>query len=416
MTDQAEQELPRQVPAPTDETPAAKEKANSTPEENPTANNDSAASNADAPAPTKNPTDASESKPSLVGRITNLARRAGPLVGACLVSLAIGFSASWFLATSGKDLEEPDVEEAAIPKYVAAHSRRSEPIDPLVPFVGLDSEVVFLGKKLFHDPALSGNGRVSCATCHILTEGGDDNLASPITMKPNTGHRNTPTVFNAALSLAQFWDGRARSLEDQVDDPITSEDKMNSDWERITKYLTNEPSYAKAFRTHLNGNPSPELVKKALATYERSLIAVDSKFDHWLAGDESAIGTEALSGYYTFQKLNCVGCHQGTLVGGTMFQSIENLKPFFASKRELNDADLGRYNVTGAERDRFVFRVPSLRHAELTAPYFHDGSASTLEEAVDAMIRYQIGEEPNREEVRRIAIFLRTLTGTVPEN
>ena len=311
---------------------------------------------------------------------------------------------------------EEEVEVSNAPKitYVAATSRRNEPISPIVPFEGLDKNVVSLGKRLFHDRALSGNGRISCSSCHNVEEGGDDGLALSKGVNDESTRVNTPTVLNAALNFAQNWNGRARTLEEQVDDPLLAENQMHSDWERITKYLTTEPTYARAFRTYLHAAPSPELVRKAIATYERSLVTVDSKFDQWLAGEEKALSTEELSGYYSFQKLNCVNCHQGPGVGGTMFQSVANMEDYFSSSRKLGSQDFGRFEVTGNEHDRWVFRVPSLRNVELTGPYFHDGSAKTLEAAIETMIREQAGVEPNAEEVRRIGLFLKSLTGVLP--
>lgn len=304
---------------------------------------------------------------------------------------------------------------AEAPRYVAALSRRHEPIRPLVPFEDLNPDVVSLGRKLFHDPALSGNGRVSCASCHQPAAGGDDGLKRSLGLDGQPGSFNAPTVLNAALNCQQSWDGRSPTLEQHVDGPLTDPAQMGSDWERILKYLTTETSYLREFRTHMEGDPTQERVREAIATYERSLITVNSPFDQWLGGDESALGTEALSGYYTFHKLNCVACHQGELVGGSMFQPLGDMRKYFTAKRQLDERDWGRFHVTKRDSDRFVFRVPGLRNAELTAPYFHDGSAATLEDAVEAMIRYQVGQEPNDEEVRRIAIFLRTLTGDLPE-
>lgn len=358
------------------------------------------------------PKSTTEKRPPLMARVKGIVRKHGVLALACSTSLATGMCITWFWPAGE---EEAEVSNAPKITYVAASTRRNEPISPIVPFEGLDKDVVALGKRLFHDRALSGNGRVSCSSCHNIEEGGDDGLAFSKGVNDKQTLVNAPTVLNAALNFAQNWTGRVRTLEEQVDDPLLAENQMHSDWERITKYLNTDPTYARAFRTHLHAAPSPELVRKAIATYERSLVTVDAKFDQWLAGKEKALSTEELSGYYSFQKYNCVNCHQGPGVGGTMFQSVANMEDYFSSKRKLGSQDFGRFEVTGKEADRWVFRVPSLRNVELTGPYFHDGSAKTLEMAIETMIREQAGEEPNVEEVRRIGLFLKSLTGVLPK-
>ncbi|MCA9192348.1 MAG: cytochrome-c peroxidase [Planctomycetales bacterium] len=335
-----------------------------------------------------------------------------PLVCACTASLFVGL----FLSTFRREpsIATLPVEPMANPasaKYVSAVGRRHEPIIPIAPIDGLEPGLVELGRRLFHDPALSGNGKVSCSTCHVIETGGDDGLARSVGITGKELPVNTPTVLNSAYNIAQFWDGRAPTLEDQVGGPINNPDEMGSSWPRVIKYLRSEPSYRSRFSMLFDGEATPERVSTAIATYERSLITVNSKFDEWLQGDDSALTVEELHGYQLFTRLNCVSCHQGAAVGGNMFQRLGVMAEYFTKDRETTAADLGRFNVTGLERDKFVFRVPSLRNVESTAPYFHDGSIKNLETAVRIMIERQLGLQADEEQIRRIVLFLKTLSG-----
>ncbi len=358
--------------------------------------------------------EAAAKKPSIVARTKRLVLSNIKPIVASAASLLLGFCGSLMLGSNEEtDLAsiEPTVEK---PRYVASITRRNEPIGPLVPFSGLDEHVVELGKRLFHDPGLSGNGRVACATCHVIEKGGGDGLQYPVGADHHVGTKNTLTVLNAAFNFVQFWDGRVETLEEQIDGPLLSKDEMNSDWERILKYVTSDERYRTAFIEHLGGEPNEQRVREAIATYERSLVTPNSAFDHWLAGDEKALNGDQYGGYYLFKKMNCLGCHNGAAVGGNVFQRLGAMKDYFTADNPARQSDLGRFLVTGEERDRYVFRVPSLRNVELTAPYFHDGSAETLEEAVSLMIEYQVGLDANPEDVRRIVAFLESLTGELP--
>ena len=301
------------------------------------------------------------------------------------------------------------------PRLVATDIRRAEPIAPLVAFEALDEKLVRIGKELFQDAGLSNPpGKMSCASCHNVRHGGIE----PNALKqaaPPSGHYNTPTVINAGLKTVLHWEGSFENLEDQLDVPITHPQQMNSSWEKVTKYVRSRPRYRISFQENFGAAPSERLIREALASYLRYLVGTGSKFDQWLAGEEMALTTDELSGYLSFRKLNCVACHQGATVGATMVQHLGPLKEHFASSRELGESDLGRFNFTKDEKDKFVFRVPSLRTASSTAPYFHDGSAKTLEEAVEIMIRTHAGTEPNSEVVRRIALFIKSLEAEPPD-
>ncbi len=356
-------------------------------------------------------------KTNWISKSVGLARRHAIVSIACVVGLLVGSTVATWLRPSVKPTDSevvstpPRVDKKIV--YVDAHHRH-EPIQALVPFDDLNPAIVELGRRLFHEPGLSKTGRMSCATCHSLTQGGT--LPTPLSVGVNgeATQYNAPTVLNAALNCAQDWDGSVATLEEQIDEPITSPNELGSSWERVIKFLSQDHYYQGAFAKLLEGEPTPERVRTALATFERSLITVNSKFDQWLAGTENALNSDEFGGYYLFKKFNCITCHQGAGVGGTMFQPLGVAAPYYSG--ESSEANLGRFHVTEHERDRHVFRVPQLRNVALTAPYFHDGSVATLEEAVALMIEYQCGEEFSPEDVRRLTSFLKTLTGDLPQS
>ncbi len=225
------------------------------------------------------------------------------------------------------------------------------------------------------------------------------------------GDINAPTVFNSAFNFKQFWDGRAESLETQVDGPLENSREMGTDWPTLLAMLAGDPSYVQGFRDAFPQGMTRETVTEAITTFERSLVTPDSRFDRWLRGDRDAITAVEEQGYQLFKELGCTSCHQGVNVGGNMFQTMGRMGNYFADRGNTTKADLGRFNVTGQDRDRFRFKVPSLRNIELTAPYLHDGQAETLEEAVQIMARYQLGYDLKPEETRLLVAFLHTLTG-----
>lgn len=342
--------------------------------------------------------------------IKSLAIKHGKMGLACTGSMLLGGVLSLLSSPSAPVIAESSEDPKKV-VYVASAVRRAEPIAPIIPFEGLDSNVVDLGRRLFHDSALSGNGKVSCASCHDTNTGGADGQVRSRGVNSRVTRRNTPTVFNAAFNFVQNWDGRAESLEEQLDNHLSENGEMLSDWSRVIKVLMQDPLYNRTFQLHMGSEPSEILVREALATYERSLVTVDSKFDQWLRGDDQALNSEEIAGYYLFKQLNCISCHQGAGVGGTMLQPVVGMEGYFSAMRSGGEHDLGRFEVTKRERDRHVFRVPALRNVEQTAPYFHDGSATTLTTAVEAMMQHQLGLEPNPTDVRRIVAFLKTLTG-----
>ena len=307
---------------------------------------------------------------------------------------------------------------AALHGADAPPSRAREPIRPLPPAAAAEPLRVELGRRLFADPILSGDGTVSCRSCHDPAHGGADGQPLAVGIGGATGTVNTPTVFNADLNLAQFWDGRARSLEEQAGGPITNPVEMAADWPGVVARLTASP-YRGAFRAAFGGDPTPDRVRAALAAYERTLVTAGSRFDAWLMGDEAALSRDEAEGYALFKSYGCASCHQGANVGGNMFQRFGFFGDPFADRDGggggERPSDLGRFAVTGRDADRRVFKVPSLRLAVLTAPYFHDGSVATLAEAVRLMGRYQLGHEIPDADVALIVQFLGTLPGPLPE-
>ena len=292
----------------------------------------------------------------------------------------------------------------------------SEPIHPIPQNITLDAKKVALGERLFHDPRLSRDDIVACATCHDLQRGGTDRLQRSVGIGGAEGAVNAPTVFNSGLNFAQFWDGRAVTLEEQIDGPIHHPSEMGSAWPEIIGKLRQDAEYIEAFLDSYGGGIRTEFIKDAIATFERSLITPNSRFDRYLRGDHDAITENEKAGYNIFKNFGCVSCHQGRNIGGNLYQKFGILANYFADRGNITDADFGRFNVTGALEDRFVFRVPSLRNVALTAPYFHDGSAATLEDAVTIMAEYQLRRVLSSDETKRLVAFLKTLTGEYAGN
>lgn len=295
-----------------------------------------------------------------------------------------------------------------------------EPIRPIPLEVEVDAQKVALGDRLFHDPNLSRDGKISCSSCHDLQKGGTDRLPRSLGIDGQEGVINSPTVFNAEFNFRQFWDGRAADLKEQIDGPMNNPLEMGFNWKDLMQRLQADQAYMEQFLLVYGADPTPALVRDAIAEFERSLYTPNARFDRYLRGDTEAISDEELAGYGLFKQYGCIACHQGTNVGGNMFQTFGVLGDYFADREarnpgkrrpELDKADLGRFNVTGRPEDRHKFKVPSLRNVELTAPYFHDGSADTLEAAVKIMGRYQLGVTLPERDVRLLVAFLKTLTG-----
>lgn len=287
----------------------------------------------------------------------------------------------------------------------------NEPIIPIPEQKNADLEIIDLGSQLFHEPRLSIDGTISCASCHSLSTGGVDRLKVSIGIDNQLGSINAPTVFNSSLCVRQFWDGRAANLMDQVSEPIHHPKEMGSNWRRIISLLRDDPAYLETFFTVFEDGVTETNIKTAIVTFEESLVTPNSRFDQYLLGSQNAITDDELAGYKLFKEYGCISCHQGMAVGGNVFQKLGIMNDYFADRGNITEADYGRFNVTNNEVDRFVFKVPTLRNIELTPPYFHDGSIETLDQAVEAMMIYQLGISPVQEDIHLIVQFLKTLTG-----
>ena len=293
----------------------------------------------------------------------------------------------------------------------AASTVRDELIKPIEPAKVDNAAKVELGKKLWFEPRLSMSGIISCNTCHNLSMGGTDNLQTSIGHGWKAGPVNSPTVYNSSLAIAQFWDGRAADLKEQAGGPIQADVEMNMPHTLAIGILQSIPGYVAEFKSVYGKDKIDiDMITDSIAEFEKTLVTPDSRFDKWLKGDDKALSEKELAGYTLFKESGCVACHNGPAAGGTSFQRMGVVEPYKSS----SPAE-GRSAVTGADADRFNFKVPTLRNVELTYPYFHDGEAATLEQAVDTMGRLQLGRTYSKDEIGQIVAFLKTLTGELPQ-
>jgi cytochrome c peroxidase len=276
---------------------------------------------------------------------------------------------------------------------------------------------VALGKMLYHDPRLSSTGTVSCASCHNVMAGGEDNRPVAMGVNGQTGGRSAPTVWNSAFNKVQFWDGRAESLEAQAAGPVTNPIEMGmKSWDEVVARLEKIEGYKKAFADAFGGNAiSKDTATKAIAAYERTLITPNSPYDKYVTGEQSAMTDQQVRGMNKAVELGCTGCHSGPAFNGPgMFQKFPvNSNGMYQAKYHFNK-DLGLAEVTKKSEDEHMFKVPTLRNIALTAPYFHNGTVKTLDEAVKVMAKLQLNKDLTKEEVADIVAFLNALTGEFP--
>jgi cytochrome c peroxidase len=307
--------------------------------------------------------------------------------------------------------QEPGVGAPPSPAVDEGLAESQEPLVPLPLHVAADPARVALGERLFHDVRLSGDNAMACATCHRLEHGGADGLPRAMTVTGTLLPRNTPTIFNVAFNTAYNWDGVVRTLEAHAERVLLSPSLMHTTWPALLAKLRTIPDYQVAFTTLYPGGLTPAHVLDALATYERSLVTPNARFDRYLRNQPEALSPVERRGYAIFKAYGCVACHQGVNVGGSMFQKFGIFQEAPAPPDLARPVDLGRFLLTQVLRDREVFRVPSLRNVAVTAPYFHDGRAPTLEAAVTIMARVQLGRTLSQEDTHAIVQFLHTLTG-----
>ena len=266
-----------------------------------------------------------------------------------------------------------------------------EPITPIPQPPAVDPQKFALGERLFGDPRLSGDGKLACSSCHDLATNGAGR--STVAHDGSKAPFDTLTVFNAPLSFRLNWQGNYRSLGEQAESSLENQTNMRTNVDEVLGKLNADAQMVQQFRAAYGRTPDRTNFLDALVTFERSLLTPGSRFDRWLEGDAAALSEAELEGYQTFKSLGCSSCHQGVNVGGNLFQRQGIFRPLVAAKPG-------------------IVRVPSLRNVAATAPYFHDGSAPTLEEAVRKMGSAQLGWPLSDQQINSIVAFLRTLTGT----
>ncbi len=308
--------------------------------------------------------------------------------------------------------KEPELDPAALRErasklFGAVPEEFPNPQNPLT-----DAKIN-LGRMLYYDGRLSINGEISCNSCHVLDAYGVDSNATSPGHDGTVGERNSPTVYNAAGHLSQFWDGRAADVEAQAKGPVLNPIEMGMpDEASVVAVLASIPGYVEAFGTAFPDEEDAvtyDNMAKAIGAFERRL-STPAPIDTWLAGDDASLSAEALAGLKLFMDTDCQSCHSGFDFGGAMYQKLGTEKPWPGLK------DDGRAPVTGDERDRHVFKVPSLRNIEKTGPYLHDGSIASLEEMVGKMVHHQTKRETpfSDEEMANMLAFLGSLTGELP--
>lgn len=303
--------------------------------------------------------------------------------------------------------------EAFYPNPLADKQWTNESVRPVQDSIPVDIRKVILGNMLFHDVRLSADNTVSCSTCHGLNTGGVDNKAFSEGVGGQFGGVNAPTVYNAVYNFVQFWDGRAATLADQAAGPPLNPVEMAcKSFDEICAKLKADAAFTKAFTEVYPDGINQANITNAIQEFEKTLLTPNSRFDKYLKGDKTAMNAEEIAGYDLFKKYNCATCHVGENLGGQSYELMGIKADYFADRgTELTIEDNGRFKETKNERDRHRFKVPGLRNIALTAPYYHDATQATLEDAVLSMAKYEVGVDLSQEEVKKIVAFLKTLTG-----
>lgn len=294
---------------------------------------------------------------------------------------------------------------------VASSLLSKELILPVEESAKVNIQKALLGKKLFFDTRLSKDNSISCASCHDLTKGGDDNRQFSLGINNQVGELNAPTVFNSKYNFVQFWDGRARNLKEQAIQPIHNPIEMGSSMPEVVKKISQDEAYQELFLEIYDSKVTQEGIIDALVEFENALITPNARFDLYLKGDKTALSQEEKEGFELFKSFGCISCHNGRNLGGNLFQKVGVIKPVEQYKNKY----LGRYNVTQKEEDKYYYKVPTLRNVEQTAPYLHSGSYSSLKETVSFMMNHQLGIEADEASLAKIEAFLKTLTGEKPK-
>jgi cytochrome c peroxidase len=285
------------------------------------------------------------------------------------------------------------------------------PNEVLPPSGSLSGQQIDLGRMLYYETRLSTDQKISCNSCHLLDKYGVDGEPTSGGHKGQKGSRNSQTVYNAAGQVAQFWDGRAATVEEQAKGPVMNPVEMGMPNEKVVvAVLKSMPEYVQAFKISFPTEKDPVTFNNmatAIGAFERKLLT-PSRWDKFLQGDAMALTPVEKEGFNMFISAGCQTCHAGAWVGGTMYQKLGVTKPF------PDESDEGRFQVTKNEGDKMVFKVPSLRNIEKTGPYFHNGKVGTLTEAVEQMAEYEVGKKLTDAQIQSIVTWLKSLTGVLP--
>ena len=319
--------------------------------------------------------------------------------GASLSSKEKGMAAEWVRESRA----------AHYPNILASEAFANETVRPIEDSVSVDLRKVILGDMLYHDTRLSVDNTISCASCHDLKTGGVDNKQFSEGVFGQFGGVNAPTVFNAYYNFVQFWDGRATTLAAQAAGPPLNPVEMGcKSFDEICEKLNADDNFRKAFTQVYPEGITEATITDAIQEFEKTLLTPNSRFDKYLKGDATAMNDTEVAGFELFKKYNCTTCHVGENLGGQSYELMGIKADYFADRgTELTVEDNGRFKETKLERDRHRFKVPGLRNIALTAPYFHDGTMKTMEEAVIAMAKYEVGINLKADEVEKITAFLR---------
>ncbi len=327
-----------------------------------------------------------------------------PLVGRLALALALGVGS----CSTGSHRDEG----ADVTTNDTARTADSELVSPVPLDLRFDLQRAALGGRLFADPVLSSDGTVACTHCHDPTRGGDEGQRISRLPGREPGPVNVPTVLNVSLNFRWGWTGRWEVVTQQIDVAIRARHALDTTPEAAAEAA--RPAYGAEFARLYADGLTPENLFDALREYLSSLTTPNAPFDRFLRGDDGALTPEARAGWEMFRSYGCVTCHQGVNIGGNLFQRFGVVEGYLDARSNPSPADLGRFAITHREEDRHVFRVPGLRNVAETAPYFHDGSAATLEEAVQVMARHQLGRRLDDAQVAAVVAFLRSLTGDLP--
>ena len=286
----------------------------------------------------------------------------------------------------------------------------------------VDARKVALGRKMYNEKRISLDGSLSCATCHVVEQGGADPRGTRTSEGINGqfGGINAPTVFNATFNVEQFWNGRAHTLADQAAGPPVNPVEMGDQtWEQICERLSKDAALVAEFKAIYPEGLTEKTVTDAIGEYEKTLITPNDRLDQYLKGNAQALNASEQKGLQLFQDNTCATCHVGKSLGGQSFEYLGIFEDYFAAREQsqpnvkYNDDDKGLAGFTGKDADLHRFKVPTLRNLSKTAPYFHDGTMPTIEDAVKAMFRFELGREASEEETTSISAFLKALDGEI---